>query len=352
MIDVIIPAYNSQDTIIRTLSSIAMQLNRKDLKVTIVNDGGKDYKEIVDIFSHLINVREIGYKENRGPGYARQYGIDNTHEDFITFIDADDTFYEACSLNLLSKPLRDTSAKFIISPFIQIGKEIGQMAPMQANLVWVFGHMYRRSFLDEHNIRFTSTRANEDVGFNNMCNLIAQHEMGEEGGKILNAPTYEWHYNEASITRRGKDEYEYGICTPGYIYNLHHAYDIAQREGVTMKELALSALETAFSCFIYYNVALAKNIPTESIQAIEELSRKFYYDYYKQIREFISEDDYKQMYTNSMNGKGNHLQGIIFKQTLDQFIELMFSKEPDKSTYEELEKKVQGIVENRNNRGK
>ena len=24
----------------------------------------------------------------------------------------------------------------------------------------------------------------------------------------------EWHYNEASITRRGKDEYEYGICTP------------------------------------------------------------------------------------------------------------------------------------------
>ena len=44
MIDVIIPAYNSQDTIIRTLSSIAMQLNRDELKVTIVNDGGKTIK--------------------------------------------------------------------------------------------------------------------------------------------------------------------------------------------------------------------------------------------------------------------------------------------------------------------
>lgn len=41
MIDVIIPAYNSHGTIIRTLSSIAMQLNRKELKITIVNDGGK-----------------------------------------------------------------------------------------------------------------------------------------------------------------------------------------------------------------------------------------------------------------------------------------------------------------------
>ena len=155
-------------------------------------------------------------------------GIDNTKEDFIAFIDADDTFYEACSLSMLEKPMLDTSAKFIISPFIQIGKEPGQQGPMGANLVWVFGHMYRRSFLEQHNIRFTSTRSNEDVGFNNMCNLIAQNEMGPEGGKILNVPTYEWHYNEASITRRGKDEYEFGICTPGYIYNLHHAYDVAK----------------------------------------------------------------------------------------------------------------------------
>ena len=345
MIDVIIPAYNSQDTIIRTLASIAMQLNRNELKVTIVNDGGKDYKDIVNTFSPIIDVKEIGYETNRGPGYARQYGIDNTKEEFITFIDADDTFYEACSLSMLVKPLKDTSAKFIISPFIQIGKEVGQQAPMQANLVWVFGHMYRRSFLEQHNIRFTSTRANEDVGFNNMCNLIAQHDIGAEGGKILNVPTYEWHYNEVSITRRGKDEYEYGICTPGYIFNLHHAYDVAQREGVPLKNIAPAALETAFSCFIYYNVALAKEVPAETLAAIEELSRKFYYDYYKQIQQYISKDDYKLMYTNSMNSKGTHLQGIIFKQTLDQFIELMFSKEPDTVTYKELEDKVQGIAE-------
>lgn len=345
MIDVIIPAYNSQDTIIRTLSSIAMQLNRNELKVTIVNDGGKDYKEIIEIFKPLLDIQEIGYAENRGPGYARQFGIDNTKEDFITFIDADDTFYESTSIGLLAKPIKDTSAKFVISPFIQLGKEVGMQAPVNANLVWVFGHIYRRSFLDQHKIRFTSTRANEDVGFNTMCNLIAMNEMGPEGGKVLNAATYQWHYNEASITRRGKDEYEYGICTPGYIYNLHHAYNVAQREGVPLKLIAPSALETAFSCFIYYNVALAKEVPTETLEAIEELSRKFYYDYYKQIQEYISKDDYKQMYTNAYNSKGAHLQGIIFKMTLDDFIELMFSKPVNDTTYEQLERKVQNIAE-------
>lgn len=348
MIDIIIPAYNSQDTIIRTLSSIAMQLNRDEIKVTIVNDGGKDYKEIVDIFKPILDVQEIGYEINRGPGYARQYGIDHTDRDFILFIDADDTFYEACSVYLMTKPLKDTSAKLLISPFIQIGKNKEQ-ATMQANLVWVFGHVYRRSFLKEHNIEFTPTRANEDVGFNSMVYNIAMHEMGEEGGKLLNTPTYEWHYNEASITRRGKDEYEFGICTPGYIYNLHHAFDVCIREGVTLKEIATSILESLFGCFIYYNVALSKEIPEESIKAIEELSRKFYHAYYKQIQDYISKDQYKQIYTQAYNSKGIHLNGIIFKMTLDDFIDLMFSKEPDKTTYEQLEKKVQGLMEERTN---
>ena len=344
MIDVIIPAYNSQDTIIRTLSSLAMQLNRDELVVTIVNDGGNEYGEIVETFKPLLNVQEIGYETNMGPGYARQYGIDNTKEDFITFIDADDTFFEACSLSILSQPLKDSTLKFIISPFVQVGQHCEQ-GTMPANLVWIFGHMYRRSFLEKHNIRFTPTRANEDVGFNSQCNLIATWEAGENGGKAMDYPTYQWHYNQASITRRGKSEYEYGICTPGYIYNLHNAYDVAQREGVPLKMIAPSALETAFSCFIYYNIALAKDVPPETLSAIEELSRKFYYAYYKQIQEYISKDEYNQMYTNSYNSKMNHAQGIIFKMTLDQFIELMFSKPVSETTYADMEANVQKIAE-------
>lgn len=341
MIDIIIPAYNSQKTIVKTIASIVMQLNKDELKVTIVNDGGKDYKDIVKAFSNFIDIQEIGYKENRGVGYARQYGIDHTNNEFIVFIDSDDTFYEACSLSMLSKIIKDTNTKFVISPFIQIGKEVGQQAPVNANLVWLFGHIYRRSFLDEHNIRFTPTGSNEDVGFNTQCNLIAQHVMGEEGGKIFPVPTYEWHHNEVSITRRGKNNYEYGICTPGYIYNLHHAYNVAQREGVTLKEIAPSALETAFSCFIYYNIALAKNIPETTIKTIEDLSRAFFYDYYEQIKPYISEDEYNNIYSQSMQSKMNHTQGIIFKMTLEDFIKLMFSKEKPNLDYNELEKKIQ-----------
>lgn len=67
MIDVIIPAYNAHSTIVRTLSSIAMQLNRNELKVTIVNDGGEGYEDLVNLFKPILDVQEISYKENRGP---------------------------------------------------------------------------------------------------------------------------------------------------------------------------------------------------------------------------------------------------------------------------------------------
>ena len=134
MIDVIIPAYNAHETIIRTLASIAMQLNRKEVQVTIVNDGGRDYHELVNTFSNILNIKEISYDENRGPGYARQFGLDNTKGDYVTFIDADDTFMDALSLINLSKPLKDTDAKMVVSPFAEVSKD-NQYNVIQPNFV-------------------------------------------------------------------------------------------------------------------------------------------------------------------------------------------------------------------------
>ena len=56
-IDVIIPAYKAQNTILRTLSSIALQNIVEDIDVTIVNDAdGIGYKKYVDMFSPFMNI--------------------------------------------------------------------------------------------------------------------------------------------------------------------------------------------------------------------------------------------------------------------------------------------------------
>lgn len=84
MIDVIIPAYNAHETIERTLYSIAYQRNSEDLNVYIVNDNSiKDYSKKIDFFKDFINIKELKLNENKGPGYARQYGLDQSNSDML-----------------------------------------------------------------------------------------------------------------------------------------------------------------------------------------------------------------------------------------------------------------------------
>ena len=60
MIDIIIPAYNSHNTIEQTLFSIAYQDMAKDVNVYIVDDcSKKSYNEIVKFFSNFINIKEL-----------------------------------------------------------------------------------------------------------------------------------------------------------------------------------------------------------------------------------------------------------------------------------------------------
>ena len=54
------------------------------------------------------------------------------------------------------------------------GKKVAGDGPMlmahEQDMVWMFGKMYRRSFIDKYKIRFHETsRANEDNGFNTIC---------------------------------------------------------------------------------------------------------------------------------------------------------------------------------------
>ena len=106
-IDVIIPVYNTPDDMLfKCLSSIACQEIIEDIEVTIVDDASNmetNYQKVADNFKSMMKINILRYDVNGGPGVARQYGIDHTSNEFITFIDVDDTFYGAFAL----KALRD-----------------------------------------------------------------------------------------------------------------------------------------------------------------------------------------------------------------------------------------------------
>ena len=60
LIDIIIPAYKAQNTIDKTVASVAIQNIADQCVVTIVNDGEKgNYKKTVDRFKDMVEIREI-----------------------------------------------------------------------------------------------------------------------------------------------------------------------------------------------------------------------------------------------------------------------------------------------------
>lgn len=94
-VSVIIPVYNSESTIIRSLESVCNQ-SYKDVEIIIINDGSTDntlsvitsYKvENKDVIILIIN------KPNGGVSTARNAGMKLASGFYIAFLDSDDAWY-------------------------------------------------------------------------------------------------------------------------------------------------------------------------------------------------------------------------------------------------------------------
>lgn len=146
MIDVIIPAYNAHETIERTLYSIAYQRNSEDLNVYIVNDNSiKDYSKKIDFFKDFINIKELKLNENKGPGYARQYGLDQSNSEYVVFIDSDDIFATPLSIITLYKMIEQESLDVVFSTFLEETRE-HKFNTFVNDTVALHGKIYRRKF--------------------------------------------------------------------------------------------------------------------------------------------------------------------------------------------------------------
>lgn len=164
-IDVIIPAYNVPDNIFfRCLASIACQDIVSDVVVTVVDDASteQNYHKVAKCFESIMKINILRYEVNGGPGVARQYGIDHTSNGYMTFIDADDTFNGSFALKALRNGIEMNNGLFhtCVGVFDEVHEEglpAGQgpiLMHHENDLIWMFGKLYRRSFIEKYKIHF------------------------------------------------------------------------------------------------------------------------------------------------------------------------------------------------------
>ena len=312
-LDVIIPAYNAHNTIYRTLASIMIQVNKDDLNVLIVDDcSDKGYAEFVEYYSKYYSISEIRMEENGGPGVARQIGIDNTESPFFTCIDADDTFAGPFVLREVLRQLEEDPKSCMISSVFIEEQEFPegsfQYLPHQQDMVWMFGKIYRRKFINEHNIRFNKTRANEDNGFNTLIKLCAnENEQIKFSADVM----YNWHINLNSITRKNNCEYSYNQSFPGYTDNMIYAIIEAKKKNPFNGYIMLFSIEVMCNLYEYYieTVARDKRFAEQNFEAC----CRFYNAVYKKIEPEVTDEILSQVYNNIMRNvyMGDKMAGII-----------------------------------------
>ena len=93
-ISIILPVYNAQSTISRTIESVLRQ-TYENYELIIINDGSTDNSGNI-CKEYVKKSKEIHYIEidNNGVSNARNLGIENSTGDYIMFIDSDDEYYD------------------------------------------------------------------------------------------------------------------------------------------------------------------------------------------------------------------------------------------------------------------
>lgn len=206
IISVIIPVYKVEKYLSRCISSVLNQ-TYKDLEIILVDDGSPDSSpKLCDEYAEKDSRIKVIHKENGGLSSARNAGLDICSGDYIFFIDSDDWLTDENVLSDFIDKAEIEQSDFVYSLMNRTDDE--KCSELKANerfldddlfflsnpyLFSAWNKLYAHT-LFQH-IQFVTGRVNEDVDIIPLVFAKAK--------KItrLNRPTYNYYFNQNSITR-------------------------------------------------------------------------------------------------------------------------------------------------------
>lgn len=232
MIDLIIPHYNNQEGLLRTIQSVDHNI----FNILIIDDHSDETPQVPAPF------RMLYWPYNCGPGVQRQRGLNGTTEPYVMFMDAGDEF--------VSKEVQQEIAKTIeehpdVEMFVWNYYYDGTLVRGLDN--HLHGKVYKREFLKKYEITFCPecSYMNEDIGFNRTCRAV----LSAEGREIFysETPVLKWIKDENSLTQSNGRENFYRKQTISLAHATIHTIDILRKNGFNeMDELNYVAVALYF----------------------------------------------------------------------------------------------------------
>lgn len=185
-VSVIIPVYNTEDTIKRCVHSVLNQ-TFVNYEIILVDDGSTDHSPyICDLYEKRKNVKVV-HKKNGGLGSARNAGIDVAAGEYVCFVDSDD-YIERNYLEAMYAAVKKENVDMVISGYkLKRKKCFIDYSPQKIAGIYSGSSYYRilleyakgnaffyystnkllkRSKILEYELRFSDRHCAEDMLFN------------------------------------------------------------------------------------------------------------------------------------------------------------------------------------------
>ena len=213
-VSVIIPVYNAGKYLCKTIDSVLKQ-SFKDFEIICINDKSPDNSlEILTEFSKKDGrIKIINNEKNLGAALARNVGIDAAQGEYIYFLDADD-YIDEKYLECMVEKIEQENCDIVLNMSIQSesngtasqfhhpsmpeikkdGEYLDKITTIHDAPCFIWARLYRKSFLNENNLRFLDIHATDDVVFNAIVDMYCEKTFVFYGEK------YHYTVNDTSVT--------------------------------------------------------------------------------------------------------------------------------------------------------
>lgn len=199
LLDIIVPHYREPWEVVKPFVDMIngqRGIDFSEFRVLMIHDGVEKFPD--EYLEGPANIVQI-CQQKSGVSAARNRGIEMSDAEWINFSDCDDCYSSVVAMWIVLNALRQEKCFDLLwSPFYMI-KENQLKVFNDYNAIFIHNKYYRRSFLNEKNIRFCENLfMSEDSAFNGIIEM--RMEYGKIGKINVNEPIYAWCRREGSIT--------------------------------------------------------------------------------------------------------------------------------------------------------
>lgn len=341
-LDILVPEYNcAEEDMTNLLNSIIRQknVNLREIGIIIVNDNSS--RQFKKSFFRKFPQLDIEYyikDKNEGVGMTRQYALDKSSAEYITFVDQDDELYGNESLykviNILKSAKKDVLySKYIEELLCEDGSIFNHVHDLKDATEALHGVFVKRNKIIEIGLKFIpEVRYNDDFYYRRILfTLLSPYGHDEI--------TYLWKYNKKSVVRKERK----------FDYSVEEYYDMfkaLEYKIYFLKSKKAYVDENNFCSILGCFMTLESNLFEH--EELNELKKKYEKDLYTLIcdnPELILKTKFDSLYADQFKACSSKHRDFKVNENFFDFLDRMNKEYPDlKFEFKECEKVLDIIL--------